>query len=596
MAAAVGLLAVETTRITDNSVLLEWETDHQVRTTKSGTWVRATPTGGTHRLATAPGEGRNGGEAGKIVGTTSENNARGCFIRNLPDMTDPGTYTYSVWYRTGDQGEGGLARITIDCYVGDERTYTGLVNRALTPSETWLEATGEFTLPADVRLSRVLLYQRGEGTVWYDSVSVSKQDTGAVFLGGGPLGGQAGWRVFYRKAGEADWQRSGGVIMERFHNVIFLEPDTAYEFRVDRVDANGDVVSNGKILAARTLPAGAPRVWQGLELGRRLDPETPPAIYPCIESVDGRLFFSESRGGVLWLSELDDTFRAQWTKQWVKPFLVDGRPCYQGQTQTARLGDRLFISWKRAYDGDAPNARQCVASYALSTGEIGEPYVIEPDTAGESTWNGGITAWNGRLWVSYCRWRKENDKTRTTVTVRQLDYDARTLGPAFELPDQPTDTPYTPFLSVFNDELVVCFTDLASAPDRQPLWLVRFDGTRFHDLMTVSPTGYNQYAKGAQYGDKLLLVWKYGAPYPARIYGRYMFHDIGLALVDPIQKTVERTSLVDDIKYNSSPDITAHNGRFVVVFNTFEHLYGDPADRGQLYGSFLTTITPPDAK
>ena len=43
----------------------------------------------------------------------------------------------------------------------------------------------------------------------------------------------------------------------------------------------------------------------------------------------------------------------------------------------------------------------------------------------------------------------------------------RDYRPAFELKDQPTDTPYTPFLSVFNDELVACFTDTAAKTDAQ---------------------------------------------------------------------------------------------------------------------------------
>ncbi len=270
--------------------------------------------------------------------------------------------------------------------------------------------------------------------------------------------------------------------------------------------------------------------------------------------------------------------------------MVDGRACYQGQTQSAVLGQTLYISWKRAHHGDAPNARQCVASYDTRTGRIGKPLVVEPESPGDSTWNGGIAAVGDVLWISYCRWHPTADGYTTTVTVRQLDYEHGKLRPAFELPDQPTATPYTPFLSVFNRELVVCFTESAAKTDMQPLYLVRFDGRRFHDLMTVSPRGFNQYAKGVPHGDKLLLLWKYGAPYPSAIYGRYMFHDIGMALVDPVAKTVAVTSLVDDVKYNSSPDVVAHKGRLVYVYNKFEHLYGSPGDPGQLYGCFLGTI------
>ena len=71
-----------------------------------------------------------------------------------------------------------------------------------------------------------------------------------------------------------------------------------------------------------------------------------------------------------------------------------------------------------------------------------------------------------------------------------------------------------------------------------------------------------------------------------------MFHDIGMALIDPVAKTVKLTSLVDDLKYNSSPDITEHQGRFVFVYNKFEHLYGEPNDPTKQYGCFIGRISP----
>ena len=408
-------------------------------------------------------------------------------------------------------------------------------------------------------------------------------------LANSPAGGPS-WRVFFRKPGQ-EWQAVDAVVRERFHNVIFLEPQTGYEFKVQRVSSARAVEATSQILAVSTQ-APQDRQWHNLRWGQSRRTPTPPAVYPAIESVGGRLYYSESRGGALWLTELDENFQARWTKQWVAPFLVDGRPCYQGQTQTAVRGPKLYISWKRAHHGDAPHARQCVASFDTQTGQAGQPLVIDPETSGESTWNGGIAAIGDQLWISYCRWRPLAKGSTTTVSVRQLDYEAGRLGPAFELADQPTTTPYTPFLSTFKGELVVCFTDSADKTDQQPLWLVRFDGRRFHDLMTVVPRGFNQYAKGVEWGDRLLLLWKYGAPYPAPLYGSYMFHDIGLALVDPVAKKVEITSLEDDIKYNSSPDVVEHQGRFIYVYNKLEHLYGTPGDPGKLYGCFIGTIRP----
>jgi len=590
-AASAATFPIESPNRTARSVLLAWETDQEVRTLRNAArWSPSTPTGPTHKAVMAPGEGRGGSAAAKVTGTASAKGARGCFVLNLEGVRERGRYGYGLFYRTAEAKEG-CARVVIDCYVGDERKYHGLVSTNLPPAADWREVTGTVELPADVRLTRILLYRMGTGTAWFDDVRLSRAGSATNLVGDGGFEGSRSWRVFFRKRGKAKWQGVGAVVLERFHNVIFLEPETRYEFQVRRLSADGEVEAHSQVLAAATKPVGE-RVWQGLRLGLDRRTPTPPAVYPCIESVGGKLYYSQSRGGSLWLTELDDELKARWTKEWVKPFLVDGRRCYQGQTQTAAVGHTLYLSWKRAYGGDAPHARQCVASYDTRTGAIGEPFVIEPDDPAESTWNGGIAAVKGELWVSYCRWRPDAKGYRTTVTVRRLDYERRKLGPAFELSDQPTATPYTPFLSVFNDELVACFTDSQRKTDMQPLWLVRFDGKRFHGLMTVSPTGFNQYAKGVQWGDKLVLVWKYGAPYPSRLYGRYMFHDIGLALVDPVANTVEITSLADDIKYNSSPDIAWHGGRLVTVYNKFEHLYGSRADPGKLHGCFIGAIVP----
>ncbi|MEN6497278.1 MAG: hypothetical protein ABFD16_23525, partial [Thermoguttaceae bacterium] len=530
--------------------------------------------------------------AAKIAGTTAKNKGRGCYVRELAQVTSPGRYAYRLYYRTEGQKDG-TARLAFDCYVGEARKYTGLVSRVLPATDDWSEATGTFELPSDVRLTRVLLYQNGQGTTWYDDVQLCRLPSSDNLLDQGDFESSHHWKVSCRKQGETTWTPIEAVVRERFHNVILLDPDTAYEFKVQQVAANR-VETESQVLAARTRPSDD-RVWQGLRvLPDRVMP-TPAAIYPCIESVGQKLYYCESRGGSLWLAELDDQFQPRWIKPWVEPHRVDGKSCYQGQTQTAVLGDKLYVSWKRAHHGDAPHARQCIASYDTRTGKIGKPLVIEPERPEESTWNGGIAAVGDQLWVSYCRWRTAEKGERTTVTVRRLDYEAGTLGPAFELDPQPTDTPYTPVLSVWNNELVVCFTDSQAKSDQQPLWLVRFDGQRFHDLMTISPRGFNQYAKGVQWGEKLVLVWKYGAPYPSDIYGRYMFHDIGLALVDPAAKRVELTSLIDDLKYNSSPDITVHNGRLVYVYNKFEHVYGTPDDPAKLFGSFLGEL-PPVAK
>lgn len=591
LAPAAEPFPVTSPRQTDRSVMLAWETDEEVRTLRNSTqWSPSIPTGPSHEAAIVPDEGRAGSAAARVRGKQSANNARGCFIQNLEASHAAGRYEYEIFYRTADQQEG-KARLVIDCYVGSSREHHGLVSRDLPAADEWSAVRGSFDLPGDVQLMRCLVYQVGTGTSWFDDVRIAPAGSPTNFLGDAGFDGVESWRVYYRIKSEAEWQPVEAVVLERFHNVIFLEPATEYEFHVRRVGSDGSVKAESQVLAASTKPA-EPRVWNRFEIAPDQAMATPPAVYPCIESVDGALYYSECRGGTIWLSQLDKDLRPLWTKAWVEPFLVDGKPCYQGQTQSAVLDGKLYLSWKRAYHGDAPHARQCVASYDTRSGEIAGPFVIEPNDPAESTWNGGIAAVGGQLWVSYCRWQSLPDGYRTTVTVRTLDPGLTDLGPAHELDSQPTATPYTPFLSVFDGELAVTFTDSAAKTDAQPLWLVRFNGQTFHDLITVSAGGFNQYAKGVQVGDRLALVWKYGEPYPSRIYGRYMFHDVGLALVDPRTGSVEKISLVDDVKYNSSPDITWHEGSLVYVYNKFEHLYGGRNDPGKLYGCFIGRLLP----
>ncbi|NLF72027.1 MAG: fibronectin type III domain-containing protein [Candidatus Anammoximicrobium sp.] len=590
-AAAADSFPITSPRQTDRSVMLAWEPDQEVRTVRNSCqWNSSTPTDPPHEAAIVPGEGRGGSAAARIRGNASEGNARGCVIQNLEAAHAAGRYEYQLFYRSIEQ-QAGKARLVIDCYLGPTRTHHGLVSRDLPAAEDWSPVSGAFELPEGVQLLRCLVYQVGKGTSWFDDVRIASESSPANLLGDPGFDGIESWRVLYRKKGEADWQPVDAVVLERFHHVIFLEPATEYEFLVRRVAPEGTVRAESQVLAASTKAAER-RVWNGFQIPPDQRMATQPAVYPCIESVAGKLYYSECRGGTIWLSQLDESLRPVWTKPWVEPFLVDGKPCYQGQTQSAVLDGTLYLSWKRAYRGDAPYARQCIASYDTRTGKIAGPFVIEPKDAAESTWNGGIAAVDGQLWVSYCRWRELPEGYRTTVTVRTLDPGLAKLGPPHELNPQPTETPYTPFLSVFDGELVVAFTDSAAKTDRQPLWLVRFDGTRFHDLVTVSSGGFNQYAKGVQVGDRLALVWKYGEPYPARIFGSYMFHDVGLALVDPKTGAVEKTSLVDDVKYNSSPDITRHNDCLVYVYNKFEHLYGGRNDPGKLYGCFIGRLRP----
>lgn len=140
----------------------------------------------------------------------------------------------------------GKAHLVIDCYIDPSRQYHGLVSRDLPAADDWSPVSGAFELPEGVQLMHCLVYQVGKGTSWFDDVRISSQHSQANLLGDSGFDGVESWRVLCRKKGEADWQPSDAVVLERFHNVIFLEPATEYEFRVRRVAPDGSVRAGAK--------------------------------------------------------------------------------------------------------------------------------------------------------------------------------------------------------------------------------------------------------------------------------------------------------------------------------------------------------------
>lgn len=134
-------------------------------------WQVGNPTSGTHRLCIDLAAAHGGKGSGKIVGSSDEKGARGCFIQEFFGKTAiPAgkSYRYSIWYRT-ESATTGHGQLLIDAYTAEgEKSHKELVVEKLGPSATWEEITGEVTVPADAVRVRVLLYLHGRGTVWYD--------------------------------------------------------------------------------------------------------------------------------------------------------------------------------------------------------------------------------------------------------------------------------------------------------------------------------------------------------------------------------------------------------------------------------------------
>jgi hypothetical protein len=122
---------------------------------------------------------------GKIIGTASEKDARGCFIQEFYKKTAVKAghaYRYAVSYRTSSQTEG-RAAFLIDCYTAEgEKSHKPLVSEKLAASAEWKTVSGEVRVPEKVVRVRMLLYLHGQGTAWFDDAFFGDTAEGAPNL------------------------------------------------------------------------------------------------------------------------------------------------------------------------------------------------------------------------------------------------------------------------------------------------------------------------------------------------------------------------------------------------------------------------------
>ena len=147
-------------------------------------WQSARPTPGTHRIATQIGTAREGKGCGKIVGTSSEGNARGVFLQEFHGKTGlrPGhAYRYSVSYRT-EAPMKGTGLLLIDSYMADGKTRRELVSQVLAAPQDWKTVAGEIVVPDKAARVRILLYLRGKGTIYFDEAFLGDKAAGSPNL------------------------------------------------------------------------------------------------------------------------------------------------------------------------------------------------------------------------------------------------------------------------------------------------------------------------------------------------------------------------------------------------------------------------------
>jgi len=410
----------------------------------------------------------------------------------------------------------------------------------------------------------------------------------------------------YRPAGTAAWKTVANVLAwETPYGLILLRPATAYELRVrglprPTADLEGKVVApkpaTSATIQARTKDAPEPRTFEGWGLHPSRPIPGKLTTYPCIESHGGFLWATDCS---LRLLRLDPEARkVLWrSKRPLAPWPFEPPKGYMGIPDTAILGDKLWVMYNvQATVGPKrytiTQSRQLIVSYDFVSGEVSEPVFVEPTRPELGSWEGGVEAWRGKLWVMHMDVWTKGAVRRTQIVLRT--FEGGKFGKPIIYRNCPTVYPYGPAISVYNDKLLLLFSDLAATErdaDREPLLYTLFDGKSFSNARIIQDVGRSRYAKGVQVGDKFLCAYKCSAPYYKRF--GYQYHDIAVSIFRPgTDEKVDTVMYVDDRKYNSSPDVCRHGDRVFVVYNKLEHLYGRRDNPAIHHGAFIGSLVP----
>ena len=584
-------LTATTTTATSVRLGVDEHTAQLVR--MSPAW-RVEATDEAHGARFVQGDSQDGKHHALLSGKGLVGDARVALEQRIVPPLNPGeAYSVSAYCR-GSIGNVGSGLLRVQRRATGEAGWSDALSLSLSPGRSWRRENGEF-LAARADEWRVRIELKGEGTLRVDSASLAESDRLDLNRLNDPsFEGSYYWRVQMRAEGGAEWVPLPPVIRERQHNVIGLRPETVYEFRAELVSPAGRVEAATPPISAQTQRL-APREWEGMTLREPIRLAIEDAAFPCIEAFGDKLLLAYSSHGAIILAELSPRLEVLSTREVVPAYPSQNGLAVQSELQTCLLGDRLYISFKRDHEPFITSARQCIVEVNLTSQEVRGPAVIESTRLGGASWNGGIAAADGQLWVGYTDTKVADDVPGSEIVLRRFDPRTMAAEPSeYVLTDAPSRQPYAPFLASWRGSIVVLFSDMAQAYRSatagaeidEPLYVCLFDGRRFATPCTISATGRNRYAKAVDLYGRLLVAWKCGSSYPASEWGEYMFHDIELALVDPLSGPEASTAYVGDAKYNSSPAMARMGDRVILVSTKHEHLYGladDPAESLGVY-------------
>ena len=414
------------------------------------------------------------------------------------------------------------------------------------------------------------------------------------------------YEIDWRPAGQANWRTVRNVFAwESPYNVIMLNPETEYELRVrSLLPAQAGQVRNTQpeVIRGKTSALTA-RVFSGMRLCPT-DHLPGAATYPCIESHAGFLWVTDNKLGLLKLDP--DTKRVLWQrKQPLAKWPLATPRGYMGVVHTAIVDDAFFVTYSvqdtrnpKGYRVGQDQSRQYLLRYDFATDTTSEPVQIPPAILGHGVIFGSLAVWRGQLWLLQRDEWLDNGKRRHDSLLALRTFENGTFAEPIIYENSPTPACWGLSLSVFNDRLVLMFSDLV-APIRQgknqeTLYCALFDGSTFSRARAIQDIGRSRYAKGVQMGDRFVCVYKCSMPYYRE--SGYNYHDIALSVFRPGETgDIQTVMYVNDRKYNSSPSITLHDGRAIVIYNKFEHSYGIGDNPALFYGDFIGEIIPDPA-
>ncbi|NUQ64714.1 MAG: fibronectin type III domain-containing protein [Pirellulales bacterium] len=540
--------------------------------------------------------------------------------KQVVPITPDCEYTLSAWVNV-ELSEGGTVSIYLD-FLDAQKNRMAIRQVSRTkPTEGWEKLSLTARAPAAAAFAQLLVpYVDGRMRVRTDCVALESDDGGRPAAQGTVrdlaasrptsssvyLAWKSPWEhheIEFRPEGASQWTTIRNVWSE-FHNVIQLEPQTQYQFRVralppQRLDENGKPTTAAEPVVSEAIGAATiaeqPKLWEGLKLWPTRHVPTFPddQAYPCIESYQDAFYLVEARGSAIHLSKLRKSdFGVEWTREIVPR--VKEVSSYQGIPDTCVFQDKLWVMWNRQATGDPKyeimDSRQHVLTYDFATQRLSDPITIEATQPGCGAWEGGLTVYRGKLWMMWLEAKlNEENRRRTRIVLRPYEDGRFTDTVVFD--SCPSVYPYGPSINVFEDRMILLWSDLAASEkeaDHEPLYCTFFDGRSFSSSVLLHDKGRSRYAKGAQFGDRFYCVYKCNSQYPG---SGYMYHDLALTWIAADAGQITTTYWVDDVKYNSSPDMTCDGDRLVVVYGKFEHAYGRRHDPALNHGTFLGLIT-----